>query len=412
MQDNDHIICEFPFDVVVKEGERVAWIESKPWDGEYYHTITSVDGLFDMTDMGATSFLPSAWGGAGIYEYYDKINPSLTGKIIVTADVSAPSPELIIQNVQGSATPGCEPNCFVPSNGAVNPGGTAIWENNDSAAHTITSGTPTNGPDGIFDSGLIMPNQSFSHTFDTVDVFDYFCMVHPWMIGKITVTGSEVVIENKIEPQQEEIIMKKVDTTPIITDTISIASFADSSDCDTQKNCISPYHAQVTINQNVTWSATPFTTSIVSGNSTLGPDGIFDFGFKINEKSVHAFNQTGIFQYFDIMHPWIAGTVTVTSQNFLMHLYNTLQTQLLLPSAFAVTEFPITTNSDSYTHGQVVKVSGITSEKNISLQVKDPSGKTVLIRTLPAEGNFSYEIESAKLFQNWSIQYFCKCYNR
>ena len=63
MQGNDHIICEFPFDVVVKEGERVAWIESKPGDGEYYHTITSVDGLFDMTDMGATSFLPSAWGG-------------------------------------------------------------------------------------------------------------------------------------------------------------------------------------------------------------------------------------------------------------------------------------------------------------------------------------------------------------
>ena len=53
-----------------------------------------------MTDMGATSFLPSAWGGAGIYEYYDKLNPSLTGKIIVIADVSAPSPELIIQNIQ------------------------------------------------------------------------------------------------------------------------------------------------------------------------------------------------------------------------------------------------------------------------------------------------------------------------
>jgi plastocyanin len=224
-------------------------------------------------------------------------------------------------------------------------------------------------------------------------------MVHPWMIGKITVTGSEVVIENKIEPQQEETIMEQVDTTPIITDTISIASFADSSDCDTQKNCISPYHAQVTINQNVTWSATPFTTSIASGNSTSGLDGIFNFGFKINEKSVHTFNQTGTFEYFDLMHPWIAGTVTVTSENFLMHLYNILQTQLLLPSAFAVTEFPITTDSDSYTHGQVVKVSGITSEKNISLQVKDPSGKTVLIRTLPAEGNFSYEMSLPNYFK-------------
>jgi len=323
----------------------------------------------------------------------------LTGKIIVIADVSAPSPELIIQNVLGSATPGCEPNCFVPSNGAINPGGTAIWENNDSAAHTVTSGTPANGPDGIFDSGLIMPNQSYSYTFDTVNIFDYYCMVHPWMIGKITVTGAEISIENKIELQQEEITIKKIDTTPIMTDMIDIASFADSSDCDAEKNCISPYHAQVTVNQNVTWSETPFTTSIVSGNSTSGPDGIFDFGFKINEKSVYAFNQTGMFQYFDMMHPWIAGTVTVTSENFLLHLYNILQTQLLLPSASAVTEFPITTDSDSYKHGQVVKISGITSEENISLQVKDPSGKTVLIRTLPAEGTFSYEIGLPNYFK-------------
>ena len=150
-----------------------------------------------------------------------------------------------------------------------------------------------------------MPNQSFSHTFDTVDVFDYYCMVHPWMMGKITVTGAEVSIENKIEPQQEEITTKTIDTTPIITNMIDIASFANTSECDIEKNCISPYHAQVTINQNVTWSATPFGTAIVSGNSTSGPDGIFGFGFKINEKSVYAFNQTGMFQYFDMMHLYL-----------------------------------------------------------------------------------------------------------
>ena len=329
----------------------------------------------------------------------------VTGTNSVTVTVLPPAEEpeeragLTVNNVFGSASPGCEPNCFVPSNGVINPGGTVTWENVDAAPHTTTSGTSANGPDGIFDSGLMMPNQSFSHTFDTVGVFDYMCMVHPWMEGKITVTGAEIVLENKIEEPREEMVMKNVDTTPIITDTISIASFADSPDCDIEKNCISPYHAQVTINQNVTWSATPFTTSIASGNSTLGLDGIFDFGFKINEKSVHAFNQTGTFQYFDLMHPWIAGTVTVTSENFLMHLYNILQTQLLLPSAFAVTEFPITTDSDSYTHGQVVKVSGITSEKNISLQVKDPSGKTVLIRTLPAEGGFSYEMNLPNYFK-------------
>ena len=45
------------------------------------------------------------------------------------------------------------------------------------------------------------------------------------------------------------------------------------------------------------------------------PDGLFDFGFKINEESVYAFNQTGTYQFFDLMRPWIAGNVTVVGEN-------------------------------------------------------------------------------------------------
>jgi plastocyanin len=80
---DDHLVCQFPFDITVNVGERVAWMETKSWEGIYYHTITSVDGFFDMTDMGSTSFLPSAWNGTGVYNYYDKLNPSLTGTITV-----------------------------------------------------------------------------------------------------------------------------------------------------------------------------------------------------------------------------------------------------------------------------------------------------------------------------------------
>jgi plastocyanin len=223
--------------------------------------------------------------------------------------------QVIIQHVSGSAVPGCEPNCFDPSNGVVNPGGMVTWENNDNAPHTTTSGTPSNGPDNEFDSGLIMSGQTFSYTFDDSGIYDYYCMVHPWMIGKVTVTGNVVVTEPQMESQVQETVIAEVNSTPIMTDTINIASFAMSNICDDEKNCLDPYHAQVMINQNVTWTATPFTTSIVSGNITDGPDGIFDFGFKINEESVFAFNQPGTYQYFDMMHPWIAGNVTVTGDN-------------------------------------------------------------------------------------------------
>ena len=37
---------------------------------------------------------------------------------------------------------------------------TVTWKNADTAAHTVTSGTVENGPDGIFDSSLFGPGKS------------------------------------------------------------------------------------------------------------------------------------------------------------------------------------------------------------------------------------------------------------
>ena len=92
-----------------------------------------------------------------------------------------------VENAAGSSTPGCEPDCFIPSTVVITVGGTVTWENTDTAAHTSSSGTPADGPDGVFDSSLIMSGGSFSHTFDTAGTYDYFCMVHPWMEGTVIV---------------------------------------------------------------------------------------------------------------------------------------------------------------------------------------------------------------------------------
>ena len=61
------------------------------------------------------------------------------------------------------------------------------WQNKDTEVHTVTSGTPAGGPDGLFDSGLIENYMYFSHTFDESGTYDYFCMIHPWMEGKVIV---------------------------------------------------------------------------------------------------------------------------------------------------------------------------------------------------------------------------------
>jgi len=94
-----------------------------------------------------------------------------------------------VTNAPGSSTPGCEEtdNCFVPSTVVITAGGTVTWENTDTAAHTASSGTAAGGPDGVFDSSLIMAGGSYSVTLDDEGTYPYFCMVHPWMQGTVIV---------------------------------------------------------------------------------------------------------------------------------------------------------------------------------------------------------------------------------
>jgi len=89
----------------------------------------------------------------------------------------------------GTGAPGCEETdeCYLPAVAVVGVGGVVHWSNDDTAAHTITHGTPEDGLMGEFDSGLLMAGAQMSHTFRRAGTFPYFCMVHPWMLGTVQV---------------------------------------------------------------------------------------------------------------------------------------------------------------------------------------------------------------------------------
>jgi len=115
--------------------------------------------------------------------------------IAITPSAFADHTTATVTNAPGSSVPGCEntaDGCFIPSMVTIDVGGEVTWENDDTAAHTVTSGTPTEGPSGVFDSSLVMAGSSFSHTFEDAGSFDYFCMVHPWMQGMVMVTDEEM----------------------------------------------------------------------------------------------------------------------------------------------------------------------------------------------------------------------------
>ncbi len=185
--------------------------------------VASASSPLKGGEGGISSFIP---GGEGVYYYICTVpghrEQGMVGKIIV-GDVSdvpaetkimAPEPEKIAEPAvtvstpkvetmpkamepftgtislpSGSAVPGCEETneCFIPAKVSVSVGETVTWSNDDTAAHTATSGIPSEGPDGMFDSSLFMAGTTFEHTFDDSGEYDYFCMVHPWMTGKVQV---------------------------------------------------------------------------------------------------------------------------------------------------------------------------------------------------------------------------------
>ncbi len=95
----------------------------------------------------------------------------------------------IVSIPSGAGAPGCEETneCYIPSEVTISVGATVIWENTDNAAHLATSGTPDGGPDGAFDSGMIMAGATFEQEFSDKGEFAYYCLVHPWMVGTVTV---------------------------------------------------------------------------------------------------------------------------------------------------------------------------------------------------------------------------------
>ena len=76
---------------------------------------------------------------------------------------------------------------YQPNPVNVKSGGTVVWTNEDTVAHTVTSGSGFNDQNlgREFDSGFL--GKSFSHIFFKPGVFPYFCEIHPTMVGKVVV---------------------------------------------------------------------------------------------------------------------------------------------------------------------------------------------------------------------------------
>jgi uncharacterized repeat protein (TIGR01451 family) len=192
-----------------------------------------------------------------------------TAEFFLQEKISNPPPSgdsAFVSVPQGTSVPGCESTneCYLPYIVAVNVGGTVTWSNDDSAAHTVTSGSAADGPSGVFDSSLFMAGTTFEHRFESVGQYPYFCMVHPWMEGIV------LVGEGTMLPPDSPILLsvtsdKSVyDLGEIVRLTIGVSGSSGS--------------------KNVAVSVTdPTGTSVISRSLSISPNNSESIEFRISE---------------------------------------------------------------------------------------------------------------------------------
>jgi plastocyanin len=100
--------------------------------------------------------------------------------------------EVIVIIPQDSST--LTDDAYRPNPIEVNTGDTVTWINEDFTSHTATSGSPESGSTGMFggtdDSPEIIGPEGDTQlfTFDEAGEFEYYCTLHPSMVGTVIVT--------------------------------------------------------------------------------------------------------------------------------------------------------------------------------------------------------------------------------
>ncbi len=174
-----------PATVTVPQGDTIEWTNND----KVPHTVTNApDGaIFDsgLIKPGNTFRLDTLKLDTKEYDYVCTVHPFMSGKIIITAPEKPVFSNVTI--AKGASTQASGQKYFDPQDISVKTGTTVVWSNSDSASHTVTSGDASAGPSGTFDSQLIKPGNIFKYKFDSIGTTAYYCTVHPWMTGKVTV---------------------------------------------------------------------------------------------------------------------------------------------------------------------------------------------------------------------------------
>ena len=128
------------------------------------------------------------WYGEGKITEADFLNAIkylLQQKIIVISDDGTTTkPNIIIPN--GNSEKG-NYGFYEPMHLDITIGTVVTWKNQDDYGHTVQSQDGAGNVIPLFNSNILLTGQTFEYKFDERGDYQYFCTLHPWRVGTISV---------------------------------------------------------------------------------------------------------------------------------------------------------------------------------------------------------------------------------
>lgn len=201
--------CFFPNVLNITPGTTVIWNNSDSMS----HTITSVDSRcngphftievdtdnkkVDPTVMVRTSFTETTYAKLAQYQPYATDNAiAPIRKLVYEAYVSPAAKSFEVVVVEG------------------------IGQNTFSVHKTVNvSGCDVGS---LFDSGVIKPDKKFEFTFVNAGNYNYFCTIHPWMMGQIIVKNG--AFGNLSNSFQSSVIVETTNSTNVVIPEFPLSS--------------------------------------------------------------------------------------------------------------------------------------------------------------------------------------------
>lgn len=131
------------------------------------------DQISETEFLNAIKFLIQS----GIIEIPEEDKIDSTQDSPLTAEIIIPNGNAMQSNV----------GFFIPLNLQVKIGTTVVWINNDNVLHTVQSQDLEGNPTGLFNSNVLKTGEDFRYKFEESGAYAYFCTLHPWRVGTISV---------------------------------------------------------------------------------------------------------------------------------------------------------------------------------------------------------------------------------